>query len=45
MSETEAHTIHALYEGVRGRAVKILNRIERTDAYLDKLLDVELRAP
>ena len=27
-----------LYEGVRGLAVKILNRIDRTDAYLDKML-------
>lgn len=42
---TEAHTIKALYEGVRGRAVKILNRVERTDAYLDKLLDIELKDP
>jgi 16S rRNA (cytosine967-C5)-methyltransferase len=33
-----------LYEGVRGTAVKILNRVERTDAYFDKLLDAELRA-
>ncbi|NLT49830.1 MAG: 16S rRNA (cytosine(967)-C(5))-methyltransferase RsmB [Ignavibacteria bacterium] len=32
-----------LYEGVRGIAIKILNRIDRTDAYLDKLLEVELR--
>ncbi|MDA3860791.1 MAG: 16S rRNA (cytosine(967)-C(5))-methyltransferase RsmB [Melioribacteraceae bacterium] len=31
-----------LYKGVRGIAVKILNRIDRTDAYLDKLLDKEL---
>src|SRR5713101_3104670 len=35
---------HALYDGPRGTAVKILNRIERTDSYLDKLLDVELRS-
>lgn len=35
---------HTLYEGVRGTAVKILNRVERTDAYLDKLLDNELRS-
>jgi len=33
-----------LYDGPRGTAVKILNRVERTDAYLDKLLDAELRA-
>lgn len=32
-----------IYEGVRGTSIKILNRIERTDAYLDKLLDTELR--
>jgi 16S rRNA (cytosine967-C5)-methyltransferase len=33
-----------LFHGVRGSAVKILNRVERTDAYLDKLLDAELRS-
>ncbi|MDI6804671.1 MAG: 16S rRNA (cytosine(967)-C(5))-methyltransferase RsmB [Bacteroidota bacterium] len=33
-----------IYEGVRGTSIKILNRIERTDAYLDKLLDAELRS-
>lgn len=33
-----------LYTGSRGLAIKILNRIERTDAYLDKLLDAELRS-
>lgn len=32
-----------LYDGVRGIAVKILNRIDRTDAYLDKLLEIELK--
>ncbi len=32
-----------LYEGVRGIAVKILNRIDRTDAYLDKMLEIELK--
>ncbi|MFA7229377.1 MAG: transcription antitermination factor NusB, partial [Melioribacteraceae bacterium] len=32
-----------LYHGVRGHAVKILNRIDRTDAYLDKLLDIEIK--
>jgi len=32
-----------LYSGVRGNAVKILNRVERTDAYLDKQLDKELK--
>jgi 16S rRNA (cytosine967-C5)-methyltransferase len=34
----------SLFSGVRGSAVKILNRVERTDAYLDKLLDAELRS-
>jgi len=32
-----------LYSGVRGLAVKILNRVERTDAYLEKLLDNEIK--
>ncbi len=32
-----------LYQGVRGIAVKILNRIDRTDAYLEKMLDIEFR--
>lgn len=35
--------INQLYDGVRGTAVKILNRIDRTDAYLDKLLEIELK--
>ena len=35
----------SLYAGPRGIAVKILNRVERTDSYLDKLLDAELRSP
>ncbi|HLP17011.1 MAG TPA: 16S rRNA (cytosine(967)-C(5))-methyltransferase RsmB [Bacteroidota bacterium] len=34
----------SLFSGVRGTAIKILNRVERTDAYLDKLLDAELRS-
>ncbi len=33
-----------LFGGVRGTAVKILNRVERTDSYLDKLIDAELRS-
>ncbi len=33
-----------LFHGVRGSAVKILNRVERADAYLDKLLEAELRS-
>ena len=32
-----------LYQGVRGLAVKILNRIDRTDAYLEKILDTEIK--
>jgi 16S rRNA (cytosine967-C5)-methyltransferase len=32
-----------LYSGARGIAIKVLNRVERTDSYLDKLLDVELK--
>lgn len=32
-----------IYTGVRGLAVKILNRVDRTDAYLDKLLDIEIK--
>lgn len=43
MTKLEEHVVHDLYSGVRGLAVKILNRIERTDAYLDKLLDNEMR--
>ncbi|MCX7983403.1 MAG: 16S rRNA (cytosine(967)-C(5))-methyltransferase RsmB [Bacteroidetes bacterium] len=31
------------YLGPRGTAIKILNRFERSDAYLDKLLDIEMR--
>ncbi len=41
--ENTDHTLMNLYSGVRGTAIKILNRIDRTDAYLDKLLEVELR--
>lgn len=39
----EEHKVVDLYTGVRGIAVKILNRIEKTDAYLDKLLDFEMK--
>lgn len=35
--------IKDLYTGPRGIAVKILNRVDRTDAYLDKLIDIELK--
>lgn len=45
MDQLEEHRISDLYEGVRGLAVKILNRVERTDAYLDKLLDNEMKSP
>ncbi|MCZ7556517.1 MAG: 16S rRNA (cytosine(967)-C(5))-methyltransferase RsmB [Bacteroidia bacterium] len=38
----ETQSLPPLYVGVRGIAVKILTRVERTDAYLDKLLDIEL---
>jgi 16S rRNA (cytosine967-C5)-methyltransferase len=38
------HTVQGLYTGVRGLAVKILNRVERTDAYLERLLDNEMRS-
>lgn len=43
MPQLEEHNIKDLYEGVRGLAVKILNRVERTDSYLDKLLDHEMK--
>ena len=39
----EEHKVKDLYEGVRGLAVSILNKVERTDAYLEKLLDNQLR--
>ena len=42
-TQFEEPKLKNLYEGVRGLAVKILNRVERTDAYLDKLLDNEMR--
>lgn len=32
-----------LYESLRGTAVRILNRIDRTDAYLDRILELELK--
>jgi 16S rRNA (cytosine967-C5)-methyltransferase len=44
MSELlEEHNIKDLYAGVRGLAVKVLNRVERSDSYLEKLLDNEMR--
>ena len=42
-NKLEQHNVSDLYEGVRGLAVKILNRVERTDAYLEKLLDNEMK--
>lgn len=33
-----------IFSGPRGKAVKIINRIERSDAYLDKLIDTELKS-
>ena len=42
-NKLEEHNIVDLYDGVRGLAVKILNRVERTDAYLEKLLDNEMQ--
>lgn len=38
------HGIKDLYQGVRGLAIKILNRIDRTDAYLERLLDNEMKS-
>jgi len=33
-----------VYAGPRGTAVKVLNRVARSDAYLDRVLDAELRS-
>lgn len=43
MAELTEHKVSDLYSGVRGTSVKILNRIERTDSYLEKLLEHELK--
>ncbi len=43
MEQLEEHKVVDLYSGVRGLAVKILNRVERTDSYLERLLDNEMR--
>jgi len=43
MDQLEEHKVRDLYSGVRGLAVKILNRVERTDSYLERLLDNEMR--
>lgn len=42
-NEENIYTGPDIYTGVRGVAVKLLNRIDRTDAYLDKLLDIEIK--
>lgn len=43
-TETRERPEHrTLYAGVRGTAVRLLNRIERSDSYLDRVLDAELR--
>jgi 16S rRNA (cytosine967-C5)-methyltransferase len=34
----------SLYSGARGIAVKVLNRVERTDSYLDKVMETELKS-
>lgn len=34
-----------LYETARKVAIKVLSRIERTDSYLDKILDFEMKSP
>ncbi|MBU2493841.1 MAG: 16S rRNA (cytosine(967)-C(5))-methyltransferase RsmB [Bacteroidetes bacterium] len=43
MDEVKDYSGLNLYQGVRGVAVKVLNRIDRTDAYLDKMLEIELK--
>ncbi len=42
MNEQEEIREIDIYNSARGVAVKILNRIDRTDAYLDKLLNAEM---
>ncbi|MCK5573049.1 MAG: 16S rRNA (cytosine(967)-C(5))-methyltransferase RsmB, partial [Bacteroidetes bacterium] len=44
-NETRPVARRDLYGGPRGTAVKLLNRVDRTDSYLEKLLDAELRSP
>jgi len=34
-----------LFETAREMAIKVLNRVERSDSYLDRVLDSELRSP
>jgi 16S rRNA (cytosine967-C5)-methyltransferase len=40
----DSHVVRDLYKGVRGLAIKILNRIDRTDAYLERMLDNEMKS-
>ncbi len=42
--EVEREEKKPVYSGARGTAIKLLNRIERSDAYMDKLLDIELKS-
>ncbi len=42
-SNPREETEIVIYETAREIAVKVLNRIDRTDSYLDKVLDFELR--
>jgi len=44
-SDIDERKVTSLYEGPRGTAVKVLNRVERTDSYLDRVLDHELKSP
>lgn len=44
ISSEQQRAPERLYTGPRGTAVKILNRIERSDAYLDRLVDAEMRS-
>jgi 16S rRNA (cytosine967-C5)-methyltransferase len=44
MNDVPAPEWKSLYSGPRGTAVKVLNRVERTDSYLDKVIDGELRS-
>ncbi len=42
-NKRERPTGDTIYSDARSLAVKILTRVERTDAYLDKLIDFEIR--
>lgn len=43
-SQSGEHKIVDLYSGVRGLAVKILNRVERSDSYMERLLENEMKS-